>query len=117
MSKGSMASITTKPMPGPGDAEAGPAGKMKTMEYEREMRRLQGELVAMQEWVKTTGARVCIAPSPLPALAARARIHIPYRKSVAFPKAHAHTWRYVILQPRLRNWFSTRAQQRDVSGC
>ena len=102
---------------GPGDAEAGPAGKMKTMEYEREMRRLQGELVAVQEWVKTTGARVCIARSPLPALAARARIHIPYRKSVAFPKAHAHTWRYVILQPRLRNWFSTRAQQRDVSGC
>ena len=29
-------------------------------EYEREMRRLQGELVAMQEWVKTTGAKVCI---------------------------------------------------------
>jgi polyphosphate kinase 2 len=33
---------------------------MKTKEYEREMQRLQGELVAMQEWVKTTGARVCI---------------------------------------------------------
>ena len=29
-------------------------------EYEREMRRLQGELVAMQEWVKATGAKVCI---------------------------------------------------------
>ena len=34
--------------------------KMKTREYEREMRRLHGELVAMQEWVKATGARVCI---------------------------------------------------------
>jgi polyphosphate kinase 2 len=44
----------------PADAEARPAGKMKTKEYEREMRLLQGELVAMQEWVKATGARVCI---------------------------------------------------------
>ena len=34
--------------------------KMKTKEYEKEMRRLQGELVAMQEWVKGTGAKVCI---------------------------------------------------------
>ncbi len=34
--------------------------KMKTKEYEGEMRRLHGELVAMQEWVKATGARVCI---------------------------------------------------------
>jgi polyphosphate kinase 2 len=33
---------------------------MKTKAYEREMRRLHGELVAMQEWVKTTGARVCV---------------------------------------------------------
>ena len=39
---------------------AGPPAKMKRKEYEREMRILQGELVAMQEWVKTTGARVCI---------------------------------------------------------
>jgi polyphosphate kinase 2 len=37
-----------------------PRPKMKTREYEREMRRLHGELVAMQEWVKTTGAKVCI---------------------------------------------------------
>ena len=33
---------------------------MKKKEYEKEMRRLQGELVAMQEWVKATGAKVCI---------------------------------------------------------
>ena len=33
---------------------------MKTKDYEREMRRLHGELVAMQEWVKATGAKVCI---------------------------------------------------------
>src|SRR6476659_2457751 len=44
----------------PDGAEAAPSGKMKRKEYEREMRILQGELVAMQEWVKATGARVCI---------------------------------------------------------
>jgi len=37
-----------------------PLPKMKTRDYEREMRRLHGELVAMQEWVKATGAKVCI---------------------------------------------------------
>ncbi len=37
-----------------------PQGKMKTRDYEREIRRLHGELVAMQEWVKATGAKVCI---------------------------------------------------------
>ena len=34
--------------------------KMKRKRYEKEMRVLHGELVAMQEWVKATGARVCI---------------------------------------------------------
>ena len=34
--------------------------KMKRKLYEKEMRVLHGELVAMQEWVKATGARVCI---------------------------------------------------------
>ena len=42
------------------EAEAGPPKKMKRKEYEREMRILQGELVTMQEWVKNTGARVCL---------------------------------------------------------
>jgi polyphosphate kinase 2 len=41
-------------------AATGRSGKMKRKEYEREMRILQGELVAMQEWVKATGARVCV---------------------------------------------------------
>ena len=41
-------------------AEAGPPPKMKRKEYEREMRVLHGELVAMQEWVKATGAKICI---------------------------------------------------------
>jgi polyphosphate kinase len=34
--------------------------KMKRKEYEREMRVLHGELVAMQEWVKDSGAKICI---------------------------------------------------------
>ena len=33
---------------------------MKKKDYEKEMRRLQGELVAMQEWVKASGAKVCV---------------------------------------------------------
>jgi len=36
------------------------APKMKRKPYEREMRRLHGELVAMQEWVKASGAKICI---------------------------------------------------------
>ena len=43
------------------DASAGSSsGKMKRKEYERQMRILQGELVAMQEWVKKSGARVLV---------------------------------------------------------
>ncbi len=34
--------------------------KMKNKEYQRELRRLHGELVALQEWVKASGAKVCI---------------------------------------------------------
>src|SRR5262245_37374007 len=41
-------------------SEAGSPPKMKRKEYEREMRLLHGELVAMQEWVKATGAKICI---------------------------------------------------------
>jgi polyphosphate kinase 2 len=42
------------------EEEAGPPPKMKRKEYEREMRVLHGELVAMQEWVKESGAKICI---------------------------------------------------------
>ncbi|MCY7290223.1 MAG: polyphosphate kinase 2 [Cryobacterium sp.] len=34
--------------------------KLKRKEYEAELAPLQGELVALQEWVKSTGAKVCI---------------------------------------------------------
>src|SRR5438067_7123739 len=33
---------------------------MKNKEYQHELRRLHGELVAMQEWVKASGAKVCV---------------------------------------------------------
>ena len=41
-------------------AEGQAPGKLKKKAYERELRRLHGELVAMQEWVKSTGAKVAI---------------------------------------------------------
>jgi polyphosphate kinase 2 len=33
---------------------------MKNKDYLRELRRLHGELVAMQEWVKVSGSKVCV---------------------------------------------------------
>jgi len=44
----------------PAASASEPPSKLRTKEYEREMRRLHGELVAMQEWVKATGARICV---------------------------------------------------------
>ena len=43
-----------------GVAGAGAAVRLKRKEYEREMRVLHGELVALQEWVKASGARICV---------------------------------------------------------
>ena len=34
--------------------------RMKRKDYEHELRRLHGELVAMQEWVKRSGAKICV---------------------------------------------------------
>ncbi|WP_202880513.1 polyphosphate kinase 2 [Kribbella amoyensis] len=33
---------------------------MKNSEYKPELRRLHGELVALQEWIKSSGAKVCV---------------------------------------------------------
>ncbi|QJR16827.1 polyphosphate kinase 2 [Usitatibacter palustris] len=35
-------------------------GKIDSKTYDREMKRLHGELVAMQEWVKAKGLKVCV---------------------------------------------------------
>ncbi len=42
------------------EGAAEPHTKMKRKPYERQMKVLQGELVAMQEWVKSSGAKICI---------------------------------------------------------
>jgi polyphosphate kinase 2 len=42
------------------DGDGARGGKMKRKVYEAELGRLQGELVAMQEWVKASGAKICI---------------------------------------------------------
>src|SRR5277367_1260283 len=42
------------------DVAARPSPKMKRKKYESQMRTLHGELVAMQEWVKDSGAKICI---------------------------------------------------------
>ncbi|MGB7979165.1 MAG: polyphosphate kinase 2 [Candidatus Nanopelagicales bacterium] len=47
-SSGSTAAASKKP------------AKMSEKEYEKQLRVLHGELVAMQEWAKATGAKVCI---------------------------------------------------------
>ena len=66
MAKKSKKSKHSKHSKHGGDATAidssaeGAPRKMKRAEYEAEMEILQGELVAMQEWVKATGAKVCI---------------------------------------------------------
>ena len=41
-------------------AEDDTRAKMRRKDYEAEMAKLQGELVALQEWVKSTGAKICI---------------------------------------------------------
>jgi polyphosphate kinase 2 len=46
--------------PAPAGNGAAPRPRMKNKEYRRELRRLHGELVALQEWVKVTGAKVCV---------------------------------------------------------
>src|SRR4029453_19025162 len=43
-----------------GEAADDRPAKLKRKQYEGEMRRLHGELVAMQEWVKASGAKLCI---------------------------------------------------------
>jgi polyphosphate kinase len=44
----------------PDGTEAARPYRMKEKEYQPLLRRLHGELVAMQEWVKASGAKVCV---------------------------------------------------------
>jgi polyphosphate kinase 2 len=51
--------VTVVAKTGKKSGEAG-AATLGRKEYESELAGLQGELVAMQEWVKATGAKICI---------------------------------------------------------
>ncbi len=42
------------------EAAAEPRPKMSNKEFEKEMEKLQVELVKMQEWVKASGAKICV---------------------------------------------------------
>jgi polyphosphate kinase 2 len=42
------------------DGDRAAAPKMKEKAYQHELRRLHGELVALQQWVKSSGAKVCV---------------------------------------------------------
>ncbi len=47
--------------PGRGGApQTDRSAKMKNKEYQHELRPLHGELVAMQQWVKDSGAKICV---------------------------------------------------------
>ena len=50
----------SRPVDAAAPAEDESGGKLRKKDYEREMKRLHGELVALQEWVKATGAKVAI---------------------------------------------------------
>jgi polyphosphate kinase 2 len=43
-----------------GGPDVASGARMKDAEFRRELKPLQGELVALQEWVKSSGAKVCI---------------------------------------------------------
>jgi polyphosphate kinase len=45
---------------GNGQVAVAPGAKLRRKEYEAELAKLQGELVAMQEWVKASGAKICV---------------------------------------------------------
>ena len=51
---------STPPQKRPKKMKHDPATKFPRQEYERELTRLQGELVKLKEWVRTTGRRVVI---------------------------------------------------------
>ena len=42
------------------EAAEGPRPKMSRKDFEKEMEKLQVELVKLQEWVKVTGAKICV---------------------------------------------------------
>jgi polyphosphate kinase len=56
---GDVRDVDGRSAAGNGHASVVP-GKLRRKTYEAELARLQGELVAMQEWVKSSGAKICV---------------------------------------------------------
>jgi len=58
--------------------------------YDKELKRLHGELVALQEWAKATGAKICVHRSSSPrAKSSSSRCRLP-RWSLRPPAADRH---------------------------
>jgi len=55
-----MAKKDTKPKKQHAAEEHEPQAGMKRKAYEAELRKLHAELVALQEWVKSSGAKICV---------------------------------------------------------
>jgi polyphosphate kinase 2 len=60
MTKGDTSAMTDGAATSATSATEKTLPKMKEKEYQKELRKLQGELVALQEWVKSSGAKVCV---------------------------------------------------------
>ena len=55
-----VAALRPAGTPSNGSAAIAPLARMTEKAYQRELRVLHGELVALQEWVRSSGAKVCI---------------------------------------------------------
>ena len=121
------------------DEDATPAAKpaMKRKAYEKEMRRLQGELVALQEWVKSTGAKVCIVFEGLDSAGKGGTIrritertsprvfkHIALPTPTAREKSQMYIQRYVAHFPAAgevaifdRSWYNRAGVERVMGYC
>ena len=58
--KGTKNAKQTDGHPAGGGGQEAALPRMRRKVYEAELAKLQGELVALQEWVKASGAKICI---------------------------------------------------------
>ena len=58
--KQEIAGVQAQPSAVAAEAPSGPPPKMSRKEFEKEMEKLQVELVKLQEWVKVSGAKICV---------------------------------------------------------
>jgi polyphosphate kinase 2 len=58
--KQELAEMPAQPLAGTAETPVEPPTKMSRKEFEKEMENLQVELVKLQEWVKVSGAKICV---------------------------------------------------------